>query len=675
MPSAEPTGWSRLRGTLPALSSWRGTQTAARPSPGLARGLVVAFLCCLGLLGAARVLFLSPTTWQAALGVGYVVALVAIQLAFTSKLGRDRRPAGAAWVLLAQAALVYLPLLHLTWWLGLPGILAGSALLALRPAFSLPLSVGVVLSFGWLEAYLNHDVFTGVYAALTTLMTGLAVYGLTTLERLALQIYAARDELARLVVAEERLRFARQLQDLLAVRLSAVIARAERARGQFDQRLSDVGDALQEILAISREALADVRSVARGYQRLSLTNELAAAQSVLTAAGVEVRVERKGPAWSGPEGALLATVLREGATNVLRHSEARQCQITLRALDGMAHMEIVNDGVQPETAPDPDDDPITGLSQRVGELGGSVESLTTPDGRFVLRVSTPLGGRGRDAAEPIRSGPRDIVPRMSQRLANGTFGGVLACFGVIALADVMIENPDPRQAVIGGVFLVAILGMQLGYFGRPGVRLHPAVSVPMVLLQAALVYGLILQFGEWWLRSLPGFVAASLLLVLRPAISAPFAAAIVGSEAVLRAMYGGGAYEIVGDVITTATTAILVFGLTRLARLVSEFHEAQSQLARMAIAEERLRFARDLHDLLGLSMSAITLKTSLAAHLLTARPKRAQEQLAEIVTLSRKALGDVRSVASGYLELSLDEELSLAPSRPDARLTGRKRCL
>jgi two-component system, NarL family, sensor histidine kinase DesK len=108
--------------------------------------------------------------------------------------------------------------------------------------------------------------------------------------------------------------------------------------------------------------------------------------------------------------------------------------------------------------------------------------------------------------------------------------------------------------------------------------------------------------------------------------------------------------------LTTAVTGLAVYGLTRLSTLVVELHEARTELAQMAVTQERLRFARDLHDLLGYSLSAITLKSELTHRLVTKDPAKAQDELVEILDISRKALGDVRSVASGYRELSLENE-------------------
>ncbi|MCW3842477.1 histidine kinase [Micromonospora yasonensis] len=657
--------WVRFRpraGTVPFAR--QKSFFAADPTRRLADGLVIAFLCCLGLVGVARVVHYSTTSGQALLGTFYVAALVAMQIAFTRRLSRELRPVGARRALLLQIVLVYLPLLHFSWWLGLPGILAGAALLALRPPASIPFFAAIVLSFAWVQATFSRDSnFMVLYGALTTVMTGLAVYGLSRLAWLARQMYAAREELARLAVAEERLRFARQLQDLLAARLSTIIARVERLRGQLGTDPRAPAEGLTEVLSISRRALADARQVASSYRKPpSLPDELTSAQSVLAATGVEVRVEMTGRPWSGPVAAVLVSALREGATNVLRHTEVQRCEIAIRETGGMAQMEIANDGFTGEH----DVDAMTGgagaTAERVRELGGTVEHGPQPGGRYLLRVTVPLSDQCEPDDGPDDDRPRDRLPRVSRRLAKYTVGGVLACFGLIALANAMLENPDPRQFVVGAAVLAAILGLQLGYFSRPRAEFRPGWAVCVLLLQAAMAYGLIFAFGNWWLRTLPGFVVASALMVFRYGISVPLALGLLVGDACLRLALDGSWYNIDGDVVTTVTTALLVFGLTRLVRLVAEFHAARVQLARMAVAEERIRFARDLHDLLGLSVSAITLKAELAQKLVGQHLDKAQEQLAEITTLARKALGDVRSVAGGYLEVSLHEELRAAYS-------------
>ena len=87
--------------------------------------------------------------------------------------------------------------------------------------------------------------------------------------------------------------------------------------------------------------------------------------------------------------------------------------------------------------------------------------------------------------------------------------------------------------------------------------------------------------------------------------------------------------------------------------MIVKLHRSRTELSRLAVAGERLRFARDLHDVLGFSLSAITLKCELAYRLFADAPAKAQEELGEVLRTSRKALADVRSVSRGYREMSL----------------------
>ena len=99
------------------------------------------------------------------------------------------------------------------------------------------------------------------------------------------------------------------------------------------------------------------------------------------------------------------------------------------------------------------------------------------------------------------------------------------------------------------------------------------------------------------------------------------------------------------DTIDILYWAIVLYLLTRLVRTVAELHQTRTELARRAVAEQRLTFAKDLHDLLGLSLSAIALKGELVHRLLQKSPERAKSELAEITGIAQRTLSDVRSVA------------------------------
>ncbi|MFH8348477.1 sensor histidine kinase [Streptomyces sp. NPDC018045] len=99
-------------------------------------------------------------------------------------------------------------------------------------------------------------------------------------------------------------------------------------------------------------------------------------------------------------------------------------------------------------------------------------------------------------------------------------------------------------------------------------------------------------------------------------------------------------------------------GVQYLIRTTKELREAREEVARLAANEERLRLARDLHDLLGHSLSLITLKSELAGRMLPAEPDRAAQQVADIERVSRQALVDVREAVTGYRRPRLVVELA-----------------
>ncbi|MGH2513426.1 MAG: sensor histidine kinase, partial [Candidatus Limnocylindrales bacterium] len=103
--------------------------------------------------------------------------------------------------------------------------------------------------------------------------------------------------------------------------------------------------------------------------------------------------------------------------------------------------------------------------------------------------------------------------------------------------------------------------------------------------------------------------------------------------------------------------SITTYGVGALRRTNRELLEARSELARMAVAEERGRIARDLHDTLGHSLSLITLKSELAGRLLPADPVRARAEIGDVEQVARDALASVRETVGGYRQTTLAGEL------------------
>jgi two-component system sensor histidine kinase DesK len=224
-------------------------------------------------------------------------------------------------------------------------------------------------------------------ASVFGLAAGAAVlYWSARLVRRIDELFDARFELAEVAVEGERRRFSRDLHDVLGQSLSAV-----SLKGDLAIRLlpSDQAAALAEIESLTgmaRDALRDVRAVAIAKHEVSLQAEIDGAAALLGAAGIDVHLDLDLPAATGPVEDLLAWAVREGATNMLRHSEAQNCWIAAGRSNGAIRLEIVNDGAR---APIGQGSGLSGLAERAGTLSGSVFAEQTRGGRFRLIVNVP----------------------------------------------------------------------------------------------------------------------------------------------------------------------------------------------------------------------------------------------------------------------------------------------
>ncbi|MFD6948798.1 two-component sensor histidine kinase [Nocardiopsis sp. TSRI0078] len=210
---------------------------------------------------------------------------------------------------------------------------------------------------------------------------------------------AVRGQAARaqLAVTEERLRFARDMHDLLGHSLSALAVKAELA-GRLAERAPDRAAAeMAEVHELARKALQQVRAAVSGYREVDLADEVDAVGSVLAANGTRVSVTGLDGLALPPERASLAAwVVREGVTNVLRHSDATECQIAFTptrdtAVGRVLVVEVSNDRARGDGAVEGSSgNGLAGLSERVSMSGGTLSAAHTGDGGFLLRAVVPL---------------------------------------------------------------------------------------------------------------------------------------------------------------------------------------------------------------------------------------------------------------------------------------------
>ncbi|MER6948070.1 histidine kinase [Nonomuraea sp. NPDC000554] len=220
--------------------------------------------------------------------------------------------------------------------------------------------------------------------AVLTAMAVCAVHANLWLWRVTKEAHEGQEIKARLAVSEERLRFARDLNDLLGHSLADISARTAVAENALRLDPAAAAAEMFEVRDLTRQSLREVRAVVQNYRALDLDEVLASVRAVLEAADVRCTVRAETGSLPAETRTLLATVVREGATNVLKHSKAGHCTITIK--DGV--LEMSNDGVGGpvgEHAPNG----LGGLSQRVTAAGGTLSAAPTPDGAYLLKAEVP----------------------------------------------------------------------------------------------------------------------------------------------------------------------------------------------------------------------------------------------------------------------------------------------
>ncbi|HEU4671598.1 MAG TPA: sensor histidine kinase [Candidatus Limnocylindrales bacterium] len=307
---------------------------------------------------------------------------------------RRRGPVAVAAVVgLAAIATSLVVLGHQTWLAFYYFASTGaSPLLPVRRAGWLITLVGVVAGLTVLSA--GGALVDAIVQATSVAVIGLLVLSVNETRRTNRALLAAREDLARLAVAEERNRIARDLHDTLGHTLTLVAIKSELAGRLLPADPVRAKAEIADVERVARGALATVRETVSGAHQPSLAAELAAAPSVLAAAGIRARVDGAPTDLPPAVEAVLAWTIREGITNVVRHSGASAAEVCVRSEPGRATAEIVDNGpggeIHGPRHATSRGAGLRGLRERVGLVGGELEAGGVPGGGFRLRVVVPL---------------------------------------------------------------------------------------------------------------------------------------------------------------------------------------------------------------------------------------------------------------------------------------------
>jgi two-component system sensor histidine kinase DesK len=256
-------------------------------------------------------------------------------------------------------------------------------------------SVSAVACAGVIIAWARHspggDIWSVAYGSF---LAGFIVALILQLVGVIRQLQETRQELARAAVDEERLRFARDLHDLLGHTLSVMVVKAQLVRKLAARDPAQAAEQAADIETVGRQALGEVRDSVRGYRGRGLARELAEARAALADADFTVAVRQDDVPLTAAADALLGWVIREGVTNVIRHSGGHQAEIEVGQHGGQVFVEIRDDGgAAPAVQLPSGGHGLGGLRERAAAAGGTVEAGSRLGGGYRLCVRIPASPR------------------------------------------------------------------------------------------------------------------------------------------------------------------------------------------------------------------------------------------------------------------------------------------
>ncbi len=319
------------------------------------------------------------------------------------------------WIATTVGALIFLPLYFRGYWcngwrekywiigsiavLGmlLTPINAGAPVLTIyacsfagivRPGRRAAQLIAIIVGAALLEAFaLRIPPETWIWQVVVSIVIGFTNTHFAKVRETNSKLRRAQEEIEHLAKVAERERIARDLHDLLGHTLSLITLKASLASRLADRDPARAAIEIREVERISRDALTEVRAAVAGYRDAGIANQLSSAEMMLQAASIDMHASVDEVPLSASEEAVLSLILREAITNVVRHSHATRCDITLSRIDGVRTLCIEDDG-RGKTAPEGNG--ITGMRERVSALGGAITIESAPGTRIRVTLPPPV---------------------------------------------------------------------------------------------------------------------------------------------------------------------------------------------------------------------------------------------------------------------------------------------
>ncbi len=272
---------------------------------------------------------------------------------------------------------------------------ASMAPFALETEWSAALVIAGVVALAALESWWLHIPRGFLFPAtfLSTFIGAANIY-FAQRHRHSEDLRRAHDEIEHLAKVAERERIARDLHDVLGHTLSLITLKSELAGKLIERDPAQARREIGDVEQTARRALADVRQAIGGYRCKGLAAEIKQAAATLETAGVRAEVRAPGIELPATQETVLALVLREAVTNVVRHARASHCCVEVERVDGHCRLQISDDG---RGGPAVEGNGLRGMRERVESLGGSVERDVSQGTRLTVQLPIALS---KEAVQP-----------------------------------------------------------------------------------------------------------------------------------------------------------------------------------------------------------------------------------------------------------------------------------
>lgn len=465
---------------------------------------------------------------------------------------------------------------------------------------------------------------------------------------------------AREAVDEERRGMARELHDVVAHCVSVAVVQTVGARSVAPNDRVAAAGALSAVERAGREALVELRRIV-GVVRHDGGPLTEAAMPTLArldslaerarSAGIQVKIDVAGqrrPLAAGLE-LVVYRLIQEALTNVIKHAGTSRAEVRLSYRESGLTVEVWNsDGGTPIlTESDGHGHGLHGLRERVALYGGKLEAGPAPAGGFSVRALLPYVAEPMPAPSPPATERTTHADTAVRQRRWPWLDPLLASVTLLA-AQAQVLSGEPRGPLVLSVLAAAALALGASVRrSRPIVFAVTVVSMTLVLIglgpfQHSLITIVLLAWVLYTLAAWTGrpVAAAGLLGIL--------GMLIVGQ---LRGTNGANAGEFAGMVFLTCVPWVCGVAIRsrrqithRLAHLSAQLEVERIDRARLAVAAERSRIARELQTVVARSLAGIVVQAEAAAALLDHDIDGAEALMANIEQTGRDALVDMRRI-------------------------------